>query len=85
MKIEEMAVGNFREFGAKCLHLESPLRKIRAKEGNSQALRVLRKLVACYPLLQRGLDSEDEGTHIEMSGKGRGGWGEEDARRENEA
>lgn len=62
MKMEEMAVGNFREFGAKCLHPESPVRKIRAKEGDNPALRILRKLVACYPgrnLLQRGLDCEE--------------------------
>lgn len=62
MEMEEMAVGNFREFGTKCLHPESPLRKVRTKEGDNPPLRILRKLVACYPgrnLLQRGLDSEE--------------------------
>lgn len=71
-----MAVGNFKEFGAKRLHPESPLRKTRAKEGNNPDLRVLRKIAPCYPcrnLLQRGLDSEGEGKHTGTSGKGRGG------------
>lgn len=73
--MEEMAVGNFREFGTKCLHFESSLRKIRAKEGDNPGLRILRKSVACYPgrnLLQRGLDSEKRESTKGMCGKGRG-------------
>lgn len=64
---------------------ESPLRKVRAKEGDNPALRILRKLVACYPgrnLLQRGLDSEKRESTKERV-EGRGGRGEEGARRGN--
>lgn len=60
--MKEMAVGNFREFATKYLHLESPPRKIRVKEGDNPTLRILRKLVAFYPsrnLLPRGLDSKE--------------------------
>ena len=48
--MEKMALGNFREFEAKCLQPGSPLKKkkIRAKEGENLTLKMLRKLVACY-------------------------------------
>lgn len=38
-----MAIGNFTEFGAKCLHPKSPLRKIIGVDGDNPSLRILRK------------------------------------------
>lgn len=81
-----MAIGNFTEFGAKCLHPKSPLRKIIGVDGDNPSLRILRKEVPCYPgrnLSQRGLDSEEEGKYMGRPEKGRGGYREGDAGRRN--